>query len=978
MQALSTYFTILITIVFSTTIFAQQDINDSRFEKALTLHKKGAFALSSAQFQLEMDSAKEEEDWAAYFEIRNWISKNYWKQDLLDSSELLIRTTFDEITSKLGKESLIESQAYSELGVVYDKRGDYEKALEAYKTCLAIREKQLDKGAMELGQVYFNIGTCYSLQEQPTQSIEYYEKAKFVFEKNLPANHLNLGWLYQNLGAANTQVDDYETGLAYWKKALSIFLGNYGSDNPRVAIAYNDMASIITKKGFMEELRKDEIELAIDWYDKSFSILKSLVNEEHSYIINIYIGKGALLLKADKIEEGFALLRKAEQVLLQSETVNTTDLAVCYVNLALGKIKQKDYQGVIEEAHKGILAICPNYKDTLIFSCPSIENLIYIKSNQLLLLLEYKGTGLGHLYLETKNPIYLNALKEYSELEEQLSNQLLREFTNIGDQKKIARKQLANFDHSAPFYFDNKDYERLLYFAEASKSIFLKRSLAFSNAKELGGIPDSLKAKEVALKKKLAAQQTQLVKASDNSAEEALKDELKEALLTDKHNLDNFIEDLEQAYPQYYQLKYQNKTWQIKDIQEQLLDEESLLLEYFITNRGVYVLAISKEGVKAKKIVDIGTFNGYLADLKKTLSSLKYMKQDANGAWIKYTKSAHELYQLLVADFVTNPKIKKLIIVPDKSLGRIPFETFLTKKADVQKTKSYESLDYLIKDYAIYYTYSTSLLLNSTTAKPKNTGTIFGMAASYDPTKATFETEDPTQLKMRKGLIDLPGAKKEVEGLEMNYEGTYFFGDAANEHNFKATDFSKYSIVHLAMHGIMNKKNPMLSSLVFTEKKDSLEDDFLYAYEFTNMQIPSELMVLSACETGDGSVSQTEGVMSLARSCLYAGTPSVLMTLWQVNDYSTSIIINSFYRNLSEGMTKSEALRQAKLEFLSIATGIAAHPNLWAALVNLGNDAPIALKKKGAWMKYWYWIGGALLCITLGLAIFKRKKISDS
>lgn len=974
MKPLFICFIILAPIIFSTTIYAQQDINDPRFEAALNLHKQGAFDLSTTQFRLEMDTAEQKDDWAAYFEIRNWISKNYWKQELLDSAQEFTEITLREIAPKLGAQSLIESQTYSELGVIYDKRRDYENALEAYKKCLNIRKASLEKGATELGQVYFNIGTCYTLQDRHEQAIEYYEKAKFVFEQNLPPNHLNRGWLYQNLGASNAIIEDYKVSLMYWKKALAIYLENYGPNNPRVAIAYDGMAGVITTKGFMEDLSPSEIQLAIDWYDKSFSILKELVNEDHFYIINMYIGKGALLLRMGKKAEGFALLKKAERILLQTGGENRSELAVCYVNLTLGKYKANDYQEAMEYAHKGILVTCSNYKDTAIFSCPSMEDLFYTSSNQLLLALEYKQKSLAELYKATKNPKYKKALKEHSEFEEALSNRLLREFRSINDQENIALKQSYNFDRNAIYYFEDKDYEQLLYFAETSKSIFLKRALEFSNAKELGGVPDSLKAKEVALKKRLADQQAQLVKMTNNSLKDSLKNEIKKQLLADKHHLDDFIADLEQSYPQYYQLKYKNKTYSIEDIQEQLLDEESLLLEYFITDEGIYALGISKKEVQVKRIVAIKAFNQYLVDLKKILSNLSYVNEHSSEAWVKYTESAYGLYELLVADFVSDPQLKKLIIVPDMALGKIPFETFLTKKVTASAAKDYKTLDYLIKDYSIYYSYSASLLLNKATVKPKNTGAILGMAASYNPKQQLYETKDPIQLKLRKALQDLPGAKKEVETLEMNYEGTYFFGEAANEHNFKKVDFSKYSIVHLAMHGIMNKKDPMFSSLVFTEKNDTLEDDFLYAYEFTNLQIPSELMVLSACETGDGSLSETEGVMSLARSCLYAGTPSILMTLWQVNDYSTSLIISSFYDNLSKGMSKSEALRQAKLTFLDRASGLASHPNLWAALVNLGDDSPIAVKKKGAGAKYWYGIGGLLLCLILGFAVFRKKK----
>ncbi len=176
------------------------------------------------------------------------------------------------------------------------------------------------------------------------------------------------------------------------------------------------------------------------------------------------------------------------------------------------------------------------------------------------------------------------------------------------------------------------------------------------------------------------------------------------------------------------------------------------------------------------------------------------------------------------------------------------------------------------------------------------------------------------------------------------------------------------------MHGVLDKKQPMLSSLAFTENKDSLEDNFLQAYEISRMQLNADLVVLSACETGYGQFEQGEGVVSLARSFMYAGVPSLVVSLWQVNDVSTSIIMKAFYNNLSAGMNKPEALRQSKLSYLQNVDGIMAHPAFWSPFIQLGDSKPVYLKNKSNWVPWVIAISTLFVAILL-IRFYRNRKL---
>jgi CHAT domain-containing protein len=219
------------------------------------------------------------------------------------------------------------------------------------------------------------------------------------------------------------------------------------------------------------------------------------------------------------------------------------------------------------------------------------------------------------------------------------------------------------------------------------------------------------------------------------------------------------------------------------------------------------------------------------------------------------------------------------------------------------------------------------------------------MAATYKTPSPTCRTERET--KIREKLIDLPGALTEVALLSDSYQGLFLSGEEANEANFKK-NAPKYGILHFAMHGLLNTEQSDFSGLFFSENTSCDQDNLLYSYEIKQQELNAGLVVLSACETGIGKYQRGEGVVSIGRGFMYAGSPSLLMTLWVLNDQSGAYIIQQFYQNLAEGMEKDEAIRQAKITYLKNTkdNDPASHPFLWAPFVQLGDYSSIKINTK--------------------------------
>ena len=170
-------------------------------------------------------------------------------------------------------------------------------------------------------------------------------------------------------------------------------------------------------------------------------------------------------------------------------------------------------------------------------------------------------------------------------------------------------------------------------------------------------------------------------------------------------------------------------------------------------------------------------------------------------------------------------------------------------------------------------------------------------------------------------------------------------------------------ILHLATHSCMDDNNPNFNRIYFANEES------MTSLELYTLQLRSQLTVLSACNTGNGKLLKGEGIMSLARGFMVAGCPSLVTTLWGVNDCTTMDLMTHFYEHLYDGERKDEALRNAKLSYLQNpeTTRLESHPFYWAAFVQLGDNR--AMLKKETSFQSFGWLYGLgvffLICIVV-------------
>jgi CHAT domain-containing protein len=248
-------------------------------------------------------------------------------------------------------------------------------------------------------------------------------------------------------------------------------------------------------------------------------------------------------------------------------------------------------------------------------------------------------------------------------------------------------------------------------------------------------------------------------------------------------------------------------------------------------------------------------------------------------------------------------------IVPHGPLHYVSFASLIGYRQD----------QYLVERFSLFYSPSASLLKRTLRGKAPEKKLELNILAVGNP-------------DVGNEAFDLPFAQKEVKSIERDYiHVTVMTGREATE-TWVRENLSKYQVVHFASHGEFDSVAPLFSALKLAPSADA--DGDLQVHEVTGIRLSSVLVTLSACQSGLGKLESGDELVSLSQAFVYAGTRSILSTLWRVDDVATALLVKHFYRNY---VTKSAAdsLREAQLQVLN--DGRHAHPSYWAGMTLTGD-----------------------------------------
>lgn len=890
------------------------------------------------------------------------------------ATQLLLEAKKIQLDS-LGQEHWQYAQTLATLASTYSKIAAYEQAeillIEANK----IKAKHLDtqtarlqyaNGLNSLGILYWRMG--HYEQTEPL-----FIQAKDIWKKELGEKHPDYGSGLNNLAILYSKMDKYLDALPLLEESKLIWAEKLGKKHRLYTQCLSNLAVILVKLGEYEEAEPLFIE--------SLEIQATTLSKTHPTYAQSLNNLASLYYEQAKHDQNISLLTEAINIWKNTYGKEHYTYTQGLSNLAHAYAAKGQLVEALDYAKLSITANCPELDNDIQFGKSFLESLPqydYHSNANILTSLKVLYNILRERYKKTKSISTLYNCYLTSKIAMQLLEKFRIAFSLEEDKTGLLSQNTFFVENAIKTALELKKIDAKLdytpetfYFVEQIKYGLIADALQAQRARNFGDLPDSIASQEQDLQKQLS----QLKKKSLDTRVDSIKNILGQQLNQLNQDISLFQKKLKLEYPKYYRTKHISTTITTKKAQD-LLDKNTAIIEYYVSDTTTYIFYIDQSNTAVYPLaIKRSQLHLQIKKLRQALSDYQFIRSHGDLAYQQFHTSASWFYQQLLAPVLQEQQgINRLIIVPDDQLGHLPFEAFLVEPSQ-SASPNYGELHYLIKDYKISYNYSSTLLQENTinTRKQVN-GKILAMAANYTP-KAnhdiTGKTWGPYYQNLRNQLEPLPATEGEVSDLSSLLFGRFITNQQASEQTFKELA-PQHGIIHLAMHGILNHRSPILSSLAFSETSDSINDDFLQAHEISNMELHAGLVTLSACETGYGIFQQGEGIMSLARSFMYAGIPALVVSLWQVNDQSTSIIMQNFYENLCNEMTKDEALRQAKLSFIRNATGWAAHPAFWAPFIQQGYSGPIKIFKKGG--TWWGPTSGAIiLLISILIYITSRR-----
>lgn len=474
-----------------------------------------------------------------------------------------------------------------------------------------------------------------------------------------------------------------------------------------------------------------------------------------------------------------------------------------------------------------------------------------------------------------------------------------------------------------------KDFLKALLYSERSKNVLLRQSILLNQ----DGIPGQGK-DSIQLKKKLNSDYLnqlrlkieQAITDKDSSLMPVLESELAKTELQIEY-LNSALDDTRSNVVERINSK------ELED----LLAGKSDFIEYFYGENYVFIFQKLGTSLQFHRLENVSRLTSEIDIFFKLISG------KSEGTVADFSNVSHFLYEKLIPN---KPKINsKLIIVPDGPLCLVPIEAFIEKKSE--DNPSYRTLPYLINQNVLQY--QTSLKANE--SKQADNNDMISFAPEY------------------KGELSLSYNLAEVKGIAKIMDVDALEGVAATKENF-LNKIPNYNIIHVAAHAEHDLEFPERSKILLSDQDRNIVH--VFPFEIQNLALNSDLVVLSACDTGNGKVVSGEGVFSLASNFFVAGSKSVLHSIWSADDFSSSKIMQYFYTHYKEDNLASQALHQAKLDYLSQSDNFSSHPKYWAGFTHIKyGSTPKEQSRTGVYFVLSCLIGIFLLCLLVYLKHFR-------
>ncbi len=842
---------------------------------------------------------------------------------------------------------------------------------------------------MSIGRYFYDVGDWTRSLEKLQQAEVGLLSVSFLFE-DADRKWTNLQTVNTTIGALYCKIGDYDAAFNYYMKSLEFAKsrGNSATKAPDIAVAYKHLGDLFTQKKAYTK--------ALAYYQQAKvtcltagPVPANIQVRLRSDLTTTLLEIGKLYRLKGELPQSVAALQAAEQVdahdpqldhelwynyaqtyaaqndFVRAHTYFDLSMAarrtifgqkhfkIAEIYTALGDLWRQENQRekALAAYQESIIALSDDFTDTDIAKNPMTFVRTFV-SKELPGVFDRKIALLLELHAKNPVPSHLsaawNAALAAINVLELLKNGPIKAQE---DKLQLMTESFSIYEcalHIAAM--QGPDYtEAAFSIMEKSKAVVLLESFKNANALHVAGIPDHLLEREKQLRYQLASLEDQQFRASKQSNGSAT---LQTKLTNIKLEYRQLVDSLEKQYPAYYALKYAPQTITSTIIRQELLDGEQALMEYFVGDKYFYIVVVSKKQTVLREFRLDFPITEWVQGLRSGIFDYQLAAAPTDSLFERckdqYAQYAYSLFQKMVAP-VADLLPEKIIVIPDGALGYVPFDALLK-----HPFTNFQSASYLVRDHAISYAYSATLLRDM--HKESNSNRNLEAFAPSFPDKSR-------NVATLSGLDTLFYNQSEVWAIcnTLGDSALVLTGAAATKTQF-VQHAPLFGIIHIASHGVLNSDAADYSYVAFAGATQNDQDNRLYVRDLYNMRLQAAMVVLSACETALGRMQRGEGIISLSRGFAYAGAQSIVATLWAVNDTATTRIMRDFYRNLKKGQTKDEALRAAKLHYLDGQQVALSTPFFWAAFTPIGNMEPLYHNQR------WLLLGamGGLIAAAIG------------
>lgn len=815
-----------------------------------------------------------------------------------------------------------------------------------------------------MSQTLYYVGFSYLRDGNPYKAVDKMDLAlqqckKYNYRKGIALSYFGKAYL-------NFYITEKQKALDFFRKSDSLFPTDF---------EWMEKARIVTAIGliYMEfgelEIAESNFQKAIDYYEKANYLLGK--------ISNITLLGDIYLLKSDS--------NKAKQAYESATTLSSQiddKFRVANIKEGLGNVEFRENN--FDAAIKNYLEALKIYNNIGV-KLPVIENLIgnaYKQNRDYKTARNYYNSAL-QTNRETKDFLQLSEVLFSSAKLNLIENKPDEAFDNIKESIDLTENlysDVANTNLKSTYLSSvferyelfinlsmkkhrqnpNEKYDlRALQSAEKSRARVMLENLSLANADLTKDADAETVKREKEIRILLNVRADKLTDLLTSNADKSETDKISNEIKELKDELENIKAKLKQQSPVYSAIK-NPAPFDVADFQQNVLDENSLLLEFSLGRNESYLWLVGKNEVSSYVLPPREQIEAKIQKLRELLASRKQKTNEEIEVYQAriiqaendYWQIAKQLSSELFGQVSDKLEKNRLIIVPDGKLNYFPVSAL-----PLPNSENNEPI--LLSNEVIYEPSASTLSLlsksqNQLDVASKNLLVFSDPVFSKEDSRMSAENKAEENLNAESASLEnfrfveslnslarLTASKDEADSI-IDILGTSkadnYSGYSASREQLLNAKTADYKIIHFATHGLISEERPELSGIVLSRFDESGQklNEFVRLQDIYGLNLNSDLVVLSACETGIGKEVRGEGLMSLNNAFLQVGAKSVMSSLWKVEDNATLELMKNFYQTLAdEKVTPSKALQEAQIKMWQ--SGRYKSPFYWAAFTVQGD-----------------------------------------